>query len=123
LFINAYDGYVSQKTMLLSGGIAGGKWAIQILTGSCLLANRRWDYIAALATTCMLGSFVLLPYAVISGNKTFFFGSLLASILAMAVYFVIRLHAAGFSWRWQALWFALLSAAITLQLTLVFKIL
>ncbi len=122
LFIHAYDGYVSQKTMLFSGSIASGKWALQIIVGYALLKNRRWEYITILATTCMLGSYTLLPYAILSGGKNFFFASLLASILMMAAYLVISLRAGGFSWRWQASWFALLATAVTLQLTVIFKI-
>lgn len=123
LFIRAYGGYVSQETMILSGSIAGGKWAIQIVLGWFLLGEKRWIYIRTLAITCLIGSLVLLPFAIISGTTAFFFGSLLASICAMGISIVLHLKSIGFPWQWQALWFFLLSIAVTLQLTVVFHLL
>jgi len=122
LFIRAYEGYVSGEIMLLSGSIAGGKWAIQILAGFFLPGERKWIYIRQLADTCLTGSLVLLPFAILSGGAAFFFGSLLACILVMSVHIVIRLRSAGFSWRWPALWLALLGVAVSLQLTIVFHV-
>ena len=122
LFIRAYGGYVSQETMMLSGSIAGGKWAFQIILGWLLLREKRWIYIRELAVTCLIGSLVLTPFAITSGTAIYFFGSLLASICAMAVTVVIRLKSTGFPWQWFALWFLLLSIAVTLQLTIVFHI-
>ncbi|GAA5119784.1 hypothetical protein JIN84_21275 [Luteolibacter yonseiensis] len=123
LFIRVYGGYVSQETMILSGSIAGGKWAIQILLGWLLLGAKRWIYIRELGIACLIGSLVLIPFSITSGAALYFFGSLLASICAMGTTVVIRLKAAGFAWRWPALWFLLLSVAVTLQLTIVFHIL
>lgn len=123
LFIRAYDGYVSERIMLLSGCVAGGKWAIQMVAGWCLLGKRKWVYLSTLATTCLIGSTVLLPYAALSGGAGFFFGSLIGSIVVMAASLVGLQRRAGFSWRWQALWFGLLAVAVTLQLTVVFHLL
>jgi hypothetical protein len=123
LFIRAYGGYVSQKTMILSGSIASGKWAIQIALGWLILGEKRWTYIRELALTCLIGSIVLLPFALFSGPANYFFGSLLASICAMGTTIVLRLRSTGFPWRWPVLWFVLLSIAVTLQLTIVFHIL
>ena len=122
LFIRAYGGYVSKEIMLLSGAIAGGKWAIQILAGFFLLDDRKWDYIRQLADTCLIGSLVLLPFAILAGGAAFFFGSLLACILVMSVHIVICLKSGGFSWRWPTLWLALLVIAVSLQLTVVFHV-
>jgi len=122
LFVRAYGGYASKEIMLLSGSIAGGKWTIQILAGFFLLDNRRWIYIRQLADTCLIGSLVLLPFAIFSDGATFFFGSLLACILVMSVHIVLRMESAGFSWRWPALWLALLCIAVGLQLTVVFHL-
>lgn len=123
LFIRAYDGYVSQETMILSGSIAGGKWAIQIALGWLLLGEKRWIYFRALAVTCLIGSLVLIPFAVTSGAAAYFFDSLLASICAMGITIILALKSIGFPWQWSALWFFLLSIAVTLQLTIVFHIL
>lgn len=123
IFIRAYGGYVSKETMILSGTIAGGKWAVQIALGWVLLREKRWIYIRELSLTCLIGSFVLLPFALSSGSANYFFGSLLASICAMAISIVVRLRSAGFPWQWPVLWFLILFVAVTLQLTIVFHIL
>jgi hypothetical protein len=120
LFIRAYDGYVSHESMLLSGSIASGKWAIQIVAGVLLLGEKRWLYISELATTCLIGSLTLLPYTIFSGGTEFFFGSLIVAILTMGVVICLRLSQIGLSWRWKALWFILLACAVSLQLTVVF---
>jgi hypothetical protein len=120
LFIQAYDGYVSQETMILSGSIASGKWAIQIILGALLLREKRWLYISQLAATCLIGSVTLLPFALLSGGPGFFFGSLGASIFAMSIAILIGLSRIGLSWHWRALWFCLLAIAVSLQITIVF---
>lgn len=120
LFIRAYEGYVSQESMVLSGSIASGKWAIQIVAGALLLGEKRWIYISQLAATCLIGSLTLLPYAILSGGAGFFFGSLGAAILAMSLVISMRLSRIGLSWGWIALWFLLLGIAVSLQLTVVF---
>jgi hypothetical protein len=122
LFIRAYEGYVPHESMLLSGSIASGKWAIQIINGMLLLGEKRWLYISELATTCLIGSLTLLPYAIFSGGPEFFFGSLGVSILTMGVVICWRLSHIWLSWHWKALWFILLACAVTLQLTVVFDV-
>ena len=122
LFIRAYDGYVSPESMLLSGSIASGKWAIQIVAGVLLLGEKRWLFISELAATCLIGSLTLLPYTIFYGGTKFFFGSLIVAILTMGVVICLRLSRIGLSWRWKALWFILLACAVSLQLTVVFDI-
>jgi hypothetical protein len=122
LFIRAYGGYVSPQSMLLSGSIASGKWAIQMVVGIFLLEEKRWHYLSELAVTCLVGSVVLLPYAIFSGGAGFFFGSLAAAILAMSIVIIVRLSRIGLSWRWTAMWFLLLAIAVSLQLTVVFDL-
>lgn len=122
LFIEAYDGYVSQKSMILSGSIASAKWAIQIIAGVLILGEKRWIYISQLAATCLIGSVTLLPYALLSGGPGFFFGSLGASIFAMSIAILIGLPRIGLSWHWRALWFTLLAIAVSLQITVVFHL-
>jgi hypothetical protein len=122
LFIRAYEGYVSHESMLLSGSIASGKWAIQIVAGVLLLGEKRWLFISELAATCLIGSLTLLPYTIFYGGTKFFFGSLIVAILTMGVVICLRLSRIGLSWRWKALWFILLACAVSLQLTVVFDI-
>lgn len=122
-FIGSFDGYVSTETMVLSGSIAGGKWAIQMVFGWCVLDEKRWLYLGQLAATCLTGSLILIPFAILSGGPVFFFGSLLACIVVMIASAIIRLKAIGLSWRWPTLWLALLAVAVGLQLTVVFNIL
>lgn len=106
--------------MILSGSIASGKWAIQIITGALILGEKRWIYISQLAGTCLIGSITLLPYAILSGGPGFFFGSLGASIFAMSICILIGLPRIALSWHWGALWFILLAIAVSLQITVVF---
>jgi len=122
-FIGSFGGYLSKETMVLSGSIAGGKWAIQMIFGWCVLSEKRWLYLGQLAATCLTGSLTLVPFAILSGGPLFFFGSLLASIFVMTASTIIRLKVIGLSWRWPALWLVLLSVAVGLQLTVVFHIL
>ena len=120
-FILRYGHYPSGGIMLLSGSVAGGKWAIQIVLGYLLLGPQRWLYLSQLGTTCAIGSFILLPYAIVGGGPSFFFGSLVAAVLVMALDFFIRIRRNQFPIRWYFLWLGLLAIAVTLQLTVVFR--
>ena len=106
--------------MLLSGSIAGGKWAIQLMIGFFTLREKRWIYISQLAATCLMGSVVLLPYAIIGGGSSFFFGSLIAAVIVMAIDLYRRLKVIQLPIHWYVLWLTLLAIAVTLQLTVVF---
>lgn len=122
LFIRAYGGYVSTEIMVLSGLIAGGKWAIQMVAGWLLLGGRRWQYLRDLGTTCLAGSCVLIPFALFPGPAAFFFGSLLACIIVMTGILIFLQRRAKLPWRWSGLWMILLASAVTLQLTVVFHV-
>ena len=121
-FIEAYGGYVSPQQMLLSGCIAGGKWAIQIGVGWLLLSEKKWAYFRELGLICGMGSVVLVPYLFIQGDWSFFLGSLIACVLVMGALISWRLPAIGLRKTWVGLWFLLLAVAVTLQLTVVFKV-
>lgn len=120
-FIVRYDRYPSPGVMALSGSIAGGKWALQILLGYLLLGEKRWLYIVQLATTCLIGSLVLIPFSSFGGGPSFFFGSLVASVLIMAIDIRMRLWQIKLATRWYLLWLGLLAVAVTLQLTVAFR--
>ena len=121
-FILRYEHYASRPTMLLSAFIAGAKWAIQIGLGLFFLQEKRWIYITQLATTCLIGSVVLIPYAAFGGSPAFFFGSLCASIIIMIIDIKRRLHQIQLSNHWFSLWVILLALAVSLQLTVVFRL-
>jgi len=70
----------------------------------------------------LIGSIVLLPYAIIGGTSSFFFGSLVAAILIMAIDIRRRLKYIQLPVYWFYLWLALLAVAVSLQLTIVFKV-
>jgi hypothetical protein len=120
-FIVRYDRYPSPGVMAFSGSIAGGKWALQILLGYLLLGEKRWLYIVQLATTCLIGSMILIPFAILGGGPPFFFGSLVASVLIMAIDIRMRLWQIKLPTRWYLLWLGFLALAVTLQLTVVFR--
>ena len=121
-FIVRYDHYPSPAIMVLSGTIASAKWLIQIVVGYINLREKRWIYIRQLASTCLTGSTVLLPFAFFGGSAGFFFGSLVAAILIMAVDIFRRLTLSRFPIKWFLLWLGLLGVAVTLQVTVVFHI-
>ena len=122
LFVEAFDGYLSTPQMLLSAAIAGGKWAIQLLLASVRLPHKRWRYFREMATVCAVGSCLLLPYILTGGDWRFFLGSLVGCVAVMSVLIVWRIKAIGLSHGWTLLWFFLLAIAVTLQLTVVFRV-
>ena len=122
LFIERFDGYISTTQMMLSGAIAGGKWAIQLLLAAAILGERRWSYFREMGVVSGIGSCMLIPYILVGGSWAFFLGFLILCVVIMAVLVVSRLAAIGMTRRWAVLWFALLGVAVSLQLTLVFDV-
>jgi hypothetical protein len=122
MFINAFDGYISDSQMILSGVIAGGKWSIQLLLAAALLGDKRWAYFREMGVVCGVGSLMLVPYIIFQGSWAFFRGSLVFCVVVMAWLLVYRLASIGVSGRWAILWFVLLGIAVSLQLTLVFGV-
>lgn len=108
--------------MILSGAIAGSKWAIQLFLGAALLGERRWSYFREMGVLCGIGSCMLIPYILFGGNWALFLGSLILCVVIMAWLVVSRLAAIGMTRRWVLLWFVLLGVAVTLQLTVVFDV-
>lgn len=120
--------YSSLQQQLLSCGIAGGKWGLQIGAALLFLNNNKWVFIQNIGRACLIGSVILLPYAVAAhfwkwnGNQ-FFLGSLVVSVATMIVLYAIGTKQAGASIRWWLGWLLCLAIAITLQLTVVFHVL
>jgi hypothetical protein len=127
-FIKESPLYTSQKQQLLSCGIAGGKWAIQILAALIVLKERRWVFIKDIGMTAFAGSIILLPYAILGSvfginGKDFFLGSLTISIALMVFMYAISVRHSRLHIAWWLGWLICLSIAIILQLRLIFDVL
>jgi hypothetical protein len=120
--------YTSAEQRLLSCGIAGAKWAIQIAAAVLLLGDKKWLFIKNIGQACFWGSVILLPYAVAArlggyNGNYFFVGSLVFSVASMIVLYAIGTKHAGVKMSWWLFWLLCLAIAITLQLTVVFHVL
>ena len=127
-FIQASPLYTSTQQKLLSCGIAGTKWGIQILAALILLKERKWEFIKDIGLTCFIGSLILLPYAIFSSafginGKNFFVGSLLVAVAVMILMYAISVRHSRLSKSWWVGWLVCLAIAIYLQLTIVFQVL
>jgi len=124
-FIQASPLYTSMQQKLLSCGIAGAKWGLQILAALILLKEKKWVFIKDIGLTCFIGSLILLPYAIFSSafgvnEKNFFLGSLLVAVAVMILMYAISVRHSRLSKAWWLGWLACLAIAIFLQLTVVF---
>ena len=127
-FIQASPLYTSMQQKLLSCGIAGAKWTLQIVAALIFLKDKKWIFIRNIAVTCLIGSIILIPYAVfsslwnINGND-FFIGSLGLAVAVMIFLYALSVKNAGIKMYWWLGWLACLAIAVTLQLTVVFDVL
>lgn len=117
-----YDG---TGRMFLSCGIAGAKWAVQLLAAFRLLpAERKWLYMRRLGTVCLIGSLLLLPYCFLPVRMLLgtegFYGSLALSVLIMIPLYYRAVRKTGLPLKWFGGWMACLALAITLQLLFAF---
>lgn len=120
--------YTSVEQRLLSCGIAGAKWAIQIGAAVLLLGANKWTFIKNIGRACLIGSLILLPYAALSqfwgiNGQSFFLGSLVLSVATMIVLYAVGTKHAGVKMGWWVFWLLCLAVAVTLQLTVVFDVL
>jgi len=119
--------YISQEQMILSTAVAGGKWGIQILLALVFLREKKWVFLKNIGFVCFIGSCILLPYILlnvsnIADSANFFLGSLVASVWVMIVLYFRAVRISFVSIRWWLGWLVCLAIAISLQLTVVFKI-
>jgi hypothetical protein len=117
--------YFSTEKMIFSCGIAGAKWGIQIIAALVFLQEKKWEFIKLIGFTCFIGSCVLLPYCLFSFVRTapnsFLISLVLAVLLMIATYYkIVKQLALSTKWFWG--WMLCLATAITLQLTVIFKI-
>ena len=126
-FIRVSKLYQSQAQEVLSGSIAGGKWALQLMLALFFLKEKKWAFIYGISVVCLVGSVILLPYCLalilnFADSSAFFVGSLVVAVIAMlALYYrTVRKNELGLEWF---VFFAIaLSIAVSLQLTVVFPV-
>ena len=126
-FVDVCPLYTALQQKLLSIGIAGAKWALQIATAYFFLENKKWVFIKNIGFTCLVGSSILLPYAIAASfsnlNSTaFFVASLIVSVVAMIILYYLNVKKSELSGKWFWGWIYCLIVAIILQLTVVFSV-
>jgi len=126
-FVDVSPLYSSLSQKLLSTGIAGAKWALQILAAHFFLADKKWGFIKNIGITCLAGSLILLPYAIAAtffhvNGPSFFITSLIVAVLVMIIMYFLNVQKMALSKKWFWGWIVCLAIAITLQLTLVFSV-
>ncbi len=119
--------YSSLQQKILSTGIAGAKWSLQIAAAFFFLKNKKWNFIKNIGATCLTGSIILLPYAMMAtfsnyNSATFFVASLLIAVAAMITLYFKNVKNTSVSLTWFWGWIICLVIAITLQLTVVFSV-
>jgi len=117
--------YISKQQMLLSTGIAGGKWMIQILLALVFLKDKSYLFLKNIGFVCLTGSCILIPYIFsarlgISNSGEFFFASLITSVITMILLYYRAVKITGISLGWWFTWLGCLAIAVSLQLTVVF---
>ena len=127
-FIDASPLYENTQQKLLSCGIAGAKWGIQLFAAFVFLNEKKWDFIKNISITCLAGSVILLPYVVLASffcinSNNFFVGSLMLAVAVMILLYALSVRNAAVSIRWWLGWLVCLAIAILLQLTVVFDFL
>ena len=126
-FVEVCPLYSSMQQKLLSTGIAGAKWSIQIAAAFFFLKNIKWGFIKNIGNTCLVGAVILLPYAIAASflnynSAAFFLLSLLIAVVVMIVLYFLNVRTTGVSIKWFWGWIFCLAIAITLQLTVVFSV-
>jgi hypothetical protein len=119
--------YTGLQQKLLSTGIAGAKWSLQIIAAYIFLTQKKWNFLKNMGATCLAGSVILLPYAIAAtisqiNGVTFFVGSLLIAVAVMIILYFLNVQKTGLQKKWFWGWICCLAIAITLQLTVVFSV-
>lgn len=123
---NKFWFYDSVNQMILSGTIAGGKWAIQIVAALIFLKEKKWEFIKRIGFVCFIGSCLLFLYNILfylplplSGFSLFIL-SIMISVLVMIVMYYRAVQKTGLPLKWFLLWFVCLAIAVFLQVKVVF---
>ena len=126
-FVDVCPLYKGFHQKLLSTGIAGAKWGLQIGAAYFFLADKKWEFIKNIGFTCLVGSVILLPYPIATvffktDNAPFFIWSLIIAVLVMIVLYFLSVRKLALPKKWFWGWIFCLAIAITLQLTVVFSV-
>ena len=126
-FVDVCPLYTGLQQKLLSTGIAGAKWGLQIGAAYFFLAEKKWEFIKNIGFTCLVGSLILLPYPIATvffkiDNSQFFIGSLIVAVLVMIILYFLNVQKLALPKKWFWGWIFCLVIAITLQLTVVFSV-
>jgi threonine/homoserine efflux transporter RhtA len=126
-FVDVCPLYNSLQQKLLSTGIAGAKWSLQIVAAYFFLADKKWDFLENMGATCLVGSVILLPYAIAASftklnDPLFFIASLIIAVLVMIILYFLNVQKLALPKKWFWGWIFCLAIAITLQLTVVFSV-
>jgi uncharacterized membrane protein (DUF2068 family) len=112
--------------MILSIGIAGAKWMIQILLGLIAFGDQRWVFVRNISWVCLVGSVILLPYSIAAvigrPGPEFFIASLLIAVMVMIVLYRRAVKNSEVTINAWYFWLICLIVAISLQLTVVFAV-
>jgi len=127
-FVDVCPLYTDLPQKLLSTGIAGAKWGLQILAAYFLLNGKKWEFLKNMGATCLAGSVILLPYSIAAtvsniNGAYFFVGSLFTAVAIMIILYFVNVQKLGLPKKWFWGWIFCLAIAITLQLTVVFSVL
>jgi len=126
-FVDVCPLYTDLPQKLLSTGIAGAKWGLQLVAAWLLLGDKKWQFIKGIGFTCLVGSVILLPYPIAAvffktNNARLFLGSLLVAVPVMIVLYYLTVQRSSLPKKWFWGWIFCLAIAITLQLTVVFSV-
>ncbi len=126
-FVVLSPSYVSSEQMILSTSIAGGKWMIQIIAAFLFMKDNAMSFVKNIGFVCFVGSSILLPYVIsaltgFNNDPIFFFLSLVFSVITMIVIYRNAVLKSQVAIGWWYFWLFCLAIAISLQLTVVFKV-
>lgn len=116
--------YESVGLMTLSAGIAGAKWAVQLIAALILLKEQRWVFIKNIGLVALIGSVALFLYYILPASWGFgtLAGPVAFSIGIMMLLYYRMVKQLGLSLYWFWSWIMSLILAVLLQLTLVFDV-
>ncbi len=126
-FVVLSPDYSGPELMILSTSIAGGKWMIQILGAFLFMKEKAVVFVKNIGFVCFVGSCILLPFVIsaltgFNNGSIFFFISLVLSVITMIILYRAAVLKSQVSIGWWYFWLFCLAVAISLQLTVVFKL-
>lgn len=125
-FIQSSPYPIDKDQFILSNIVSLVKWSIQIVAALILLRGERWLFIKNIGFVYLLGSCVLLPFAILkssgmTNDLNLFVGSQLGSVLFMIYHYNQVVSKSRLSINWWLGWLGCQIIAIILQITVVFR--